>query len=82
MRKCSNCKNFYTDTFCGYNACNCRIYGSLDVDQKERHPDTAAETCKEYSEKKPIAIGYSEPFEYLDAALRRFIEEVGGGGTS
>lgn len=47
-RKCRNCKNFYTDNFCGYNACNCKVYGSLDVDQKERHPDTAAETCPDF----------------------------------
>lgn len=49
-KSCYKCKNFYQDTFCGYNACRCKVYGSLDVDQKERHPDTAAETCQEYKE--------------------------------
>ena len=24
------------------------IHGSLDCDQKERHPDTTADTCKDY----------------------------------
>lgn len=51
MKKCYNCSNFYYDCFCGYNACSCYIYGSLDMDQHERHPDTAAETCAEYEEK-------------------------------
>ena len=50
-RKCYNCENFYYDCFCGYNACSCRVHGSLDVDQKERHPDTAAESCAEYKSK-------------------------------
>lgn len=34
---CYDCKNYYTTTFCGYNASHCRIHGSLDMDQKERH---------------------------------------------
>lgn len=46
--RCRNCKNFYTDNFCGYSACRCKIYGSLDVDQNERHPDTAAKTCPDF----------------------------------
>ena len=52
-RKCYNCTNFYYDCFCGYNACNCKVHGSLDVDQHERHPDTAAATCDDYRPKKP-----------------------------
>lgn len=48
-RKCYNCRNFYRDNFCGYSACCCKVHGSLDVDQRERHPDTAAETCGEYT---------------------------------
>ena len=50
-RKCYTCENFYTSYFCGYDACRCKVHGSLDVDQHERHPDTAAETCREYAEK-------------------------------
>lgn len=50
-RKCYNCKNFYYDHFCSYSACNCKVYGSLDVDQDVRHPDTAAETCAEFTPK-------------------------------
>lgn len=49
MRKCYSCCNFYIDTFCGYNSCLCKVYGSLDVDQHERHPDTSAETCDMYN---------------------------------
>lgn len=49
-RWCYDCANFYYEGyFCGYNACSCKIYGSLDVDQKERHPDETADICKEYT---------------------------------
>ena len=27
----------------------CKVYGSLDVDQRERHPSTAAQTSKMYN---------------------------------
>ena len=47
---CYQCCNFYRmGCFGGYNMCMCRIYGSLDIDQNERHPDTAALTCKMYN---------------------------------
>lgn len=48
---CYDCKHFYSDKFCGYNACNCKIYGSLDVDQHVRHPDKTADICPDYSQK-------------------------------
>lgn len=35
-RKCYTCQYFHREFFCGYGACKCDIYGSLDVDQKER----------------------------------------------
>lgn len=57
MRKCAHCKNYFTETTCGYTSSNCRIYGSLDCDQKERRPDTAAATCPDFEE--------YVPFEYL-----------------
>ena len=47
-RWCYDCKNYFTSRFCGYNASNCKIYGSLDCDQKEWHPDEIADTCKDY----------------------------------
>lgn len=47
-RWCYDCKHYYKDTFCGYSASNCYIYGSLDCDQRERHPDKTADTCKDY----------------------------------
>jgi hypothetical protein len=50
-RKCYNCESFYRSWFCGYGACECKIHGSLDVDQKERHPDTAAESCPDFKSK-------------------------------
>lgn len=53
---CYDCKHYYNEGyFCGYNACACKIYGSLDVDQRERHPDITADTCKDYesSGRKP-----------------------------
>ena len=54
MKWCYDCKNFYYDRFCGYNACNCKIYGSLDVGQKERHPDVSAMTCPNYNQKDEL----------------------------
>lgn len=50
-RSCYGCKNFCYSRFCGYDACYCKVHGSLDVDQHERHPDTAAATCMEYRPK-------------------------------
>lgn len=48
---CYDCEHFYQDCFCSYEACYCRIYGSLDVDQKEKHPDKTANTCSDYKQK-------------------------------
>lgn len=48
-RKCYTCQNFRREFFCGYGACRCDIYGSLDVDQRERHPDRTAATCPDYT---------------------------------
>lgn len=48
-RWCYDCKHFYTSHFCGYDDCNCRIHGSLDVDQQERHPDKTADICEDYT---------------------------------
>lgn len=64
-RWCYNCKHYYTDTFCGYNASNCYIYGSLDCDQKERHPDRTADTCKDYTtECDDYNKQHNQPKEY------------------
>lgn len=52
-RKCSDCGNYWESHFCGYIQTLCKIHGSLDVDQHERHPDTAAATCKEFTPKRP-----------------------------
>lgn len=51
-RKCYDCVNYYSTYFCGYNSSHCKIYGSLDVDQTERHPEETADSCKEYKEKE------------------------------
>lgn len=51
-RKCYNCEHFYQSWFCGYGQCVCKVHGSLDVDQHERHPDTAAAACAEYKPKQ------------------------------
>jgi len=47
-RWCYDCEHYFQSYFCGYNSCNCNIYGSLDQDQRERHPDVTADTCKDY----------------------------------
>lgn len=56
MNKCKNCKYYFTETTCGYTSSNCRIYGSLDCDQTERHPDTAATNCSNYEEYIPFEL--------------------------
>lgn len=48
---CYDCKNYYEDCFCSYRASSCYIYGSLDVDQCERHPDITANSCPDYKRK-------------------------------
>jgi len=52
---CYDCLNYRTSYFCGYISSSCAIHGSLDQDQKERHPDKTADTCPDYkrSERKP-----------------------------
>ena len=47
-RWCYDCDNFFTTHFCGYDECMCKVYGSIDCGQKERHPDKTADTCKDY----------------------------------
>lgn len=48
-RVCYNCRHYKTSLFCGYISSHCEIYGSLDMDQHERHPDTAAATCDKFN---------------------------------
>lgn len=48
---CRDCDHFRTCLFCGYKSSNCEIHGSLDVDQHERHPDTTAATCPDFTPK-------------------------------
>lgn len=51
---CYFCKNYHESLFCGYSSCGCKIYGSLDIDQSERHPDKTANTCIHYNERSNI----------------------------
>ena len=47
---CYECCNFYLEgCFGNYSMCMCKIYGSLDCDQNERRPDTAAKSCPNYN---------------------------------
>lgn len=47
---CYSCCNFYKEgCFGSYSVCMCKIYGSLDADQRKRHPSTAAINCKMYN---------------------------------
>lgn len=63
-RKCYNCKHFFTSYFCGYNSSNCKIYGSLDMDQKVRHPDTAAESCDQYEKREAETPREEQPHKH------------------
>lgn len=51
-RRCYGRQNYFESYFCGYNQCMCKVHGSLDVDQHERHPDTSAQTCAEFIAKR------------------------------
>ena len=51
-RTCYDCGYFKTSYFCGYEQCICEIYGSLDIDQNLRHPDTSAQDCQMFVSKK------------------------------
>lgn len=50
-RKCRNCDHFRESYFCGYVSSHCEVHGSLDMDQKERHPDTEAARCDDFAPK-------------------------------
>ena len=67
-RKCTKCTNYFGSYFCGYVSANCKIYGSLDVDQRERHPDTTALSCGQYKEK---AAGSPEKGKHQHQHQRR-----------
>ena len=73
MKKCYNCKYYFNETTCGYTSSNCRIHGSLDCDQTERHPDTAAASCPEYEEYVPFEFAIRkhnpETLEWGDLVL-------------
>ena len=48
---CYECENFFKSSFCGYDACRCKMHGSLDMDQHERHPDITGATCPDFAPK-------------------------------
>lgn len=68
-RMCYDCGNFSLSYFCGYESCNCKIFGSLDVDQQERHPDITAETCPEFTPKKKKPLTEKERIKKWQRAL-------------
>ena len=72
-RKCANCTNYFGSYFCGYVSANCKIYGSLDVDQRERHPDTTALSCGQYKEK---AAGSPEKGKHQQEPACRKIKKL------
>lgn len=57
VRKCYDCKHYRECLFCGYVSSHCEVFGSLDMDQKERHPDITGATCPKWSAKKQKAGG-------------------------
>ena len=49
--RCENCVNFYREgSFCGYNACMCKIYGCLEV-YSHPHYDMDGSKCGDYKRK-------------------------------
>jgi len=62
---CYFCENYYTVNGGGYSQCYCKKYGSLDVDQQERHPDKTANFCDNYKESLEYISDKKELYEYL-----------------
>ena len=62
---CYFCKNYMSSYCCGYEDKSCRVYGSLDIDQKERHPDITANTCKDYEESEEKIKQKKDLYDYL-----------------
>lgn len=60
-RRCYDCQNYFESCFCGYNQCMCKVYGSLDIDQHERHPDISAQTCADFKPKRKEDNGNGYP---------------------
>ena len=56
---CYDCKHCQGSHFCGWTSYYCKIYGSLDIDQKERHPEETAKTCPNYEKPMIEKIRYT-----------------------
>ena len=69
-RKCRNCDHFRESLFCGYISSHCEVFGSLDMDQSERNPDTAGETCPKFTTKRPPSA-HPDIDRQVDRILRR-----------
>lgn len=60
---CYDCENFFHEHMCGYSSCNCKIYGVIDCNQTEIHPDKFTNKCKYYNRSnKPLWI-----YKYISA---------------
>ena len=62
---CYFCKHYYSVDGNGYSQSYCKKYGSLDVDQQERHPDKTANTCNNYKESLEHISNKIELYTYL-----------------
>lgn len=73
MRTCYNCCNYFEmGSFGGYVTSNCKLFGSLDVDQRERHPTTSAETCKFYDIECEVLTKQTKQIDFRSLNLRPF----------
>lgn len=48
---CYDCIHHHSCVTCGYESHSCDVYGSLDMDQHERHPDVTADSCPDYQQR-------------------------------
>lgn len=72
-RKCENCNSFKRLVFCGYEQAFCKAFGSLDVDQSERHPDEAGAACPKFEPKQT-----ERPRSAVDHEIDRIFRSVKG----
>lgn len=73
QKYCYDCEHCYSSHFCGWTSYGCKIYGSLDIDQQERHPDKTANTCPKYKKVRDC----SNEFEQSNKEFEEYCKRIG-----
>ena len=73
QKYCYDCEHCSSSHFCGWTSYMCKIYGSLDIDQQERHPDKTANTCPNYNKVRDC----SKEFEQSNKEFEEYCKRIG-----